>query len=101
MEPLSNYDRTTVGLWARSHAALQDQQQPGRPLVEAAAHALLARLRDCSEVQLLFARYDADPAGDFSLIGSIVPHYPRPELLWRIRDAAFHLRWLELHRRAS
>ncbi|MDE3076741.1 MAG: hypothetical protein KGJ86_15090 [Chloroflexota bacterium] len=97
---MSNYDRTTVGLWARSHAALEHQQEPGRPLAEAAAHALLAKLRDCSGVQPLFARYDADPAGDFSLIGSILPHYPRPELLWRIRDAAFHLCWLELHGRA-
>ena len=96
MEPLSNYDQTTVGLWARSHAALR-QQQTDRPLAEAAAHALLARLRDCCDPQLLFARYDADPAGDFSLIGSIVPHYPRPELLWRIRDTAFHLRWREIH----
>jgi hypothetical protein len=95
MEHLSRYDRVTVGLWARSHAEL------GRPagqtcLVEAAVHALLARLRRCAESDALFARYEADAAADFALIGSLVAGTPSDALLWRVREAAYHLRWCEL-----
>lgn len=95
MEHLSRYHRVTVGLWARSHAEL------GRPagqtcLAEAAVHAVLAGLRRCAEPGTLLARYEAEAAADFALIGSLVAGKPSDELFWRVRDAAYHLRWREL-----
>jgi DNA-binding transcriptional LysR family regulator len=104
LERLSRYDRATVGLWARSHAEL-DRQRGGDPgpsgqacqawLLEAAVHAVLAGLGGCREPAALFARYEADAAADFALIGSLVAG-PAGDLPWRVRDAAFHLRWREL-----
>ncbi len=96
MEGLNRYDRATVALWARSHAELF--KRPGRdPLAEVAVHAVLAGLRSrCTEPTALFASYDADAAADFALIGSLLPGTYASELLWRVRDSAFHLRWLEL-----
>ncbi len=95
MEHLSRYHRVTVGLWARSHAEL------GRPkgqtcLAEAAVHALLVKLRRCADAGALLARYEADAAADFALIGSLVAGKTSDELHWRVRDAAYHLRWREL-----
>lgn len=95
MEHLSRYHRVTVGLWARSHAELAGRT--GQTcLAEAAAHALLASLRRCAEPGLLLARYEAEAAADFALIGSLVDGRPSDELFWRVRDSAYHLRWGEL-----
>jgi hypothetical protein len=96
MEDLSPYDRATVGLWARSHR--QMMRQAGAWVEVAAAHALLARLRSCVDQRQLFARYEAETTADFALIGSLLPGEPAEETPWRIRDAAFHLRWAELSR---
>ena len=95
MEPLSRYDQATVSRWARSHHELQAQRQD-RWLADAAVHAILARLRPCCTVPALLRAYDQDGADEFSLIGSVLPPYPRPETLWCIREAAFYLRCLEL-----
>ena len=35
---------------------------------------------------------------DFALIRSVLTEEPPEEMLWRLRDAAFHLRLLELTR---
>jgi len=96
MEHLSRYNRVTVGLWARSHGALA---RPAKEacLVEAAVHAVLAGLRLCDQPGVLLARYEADAASDFALIGSLVDGTPSDEILWQIRDAAYHLRWCELN----
>ena len=95
MEHLSRYQRVTVGLWARSHAALG--RLTGQTwLAEAAVHALLVALRRCSDASALLARYEAGAAADFALIGSLVAGKPSDELQWRVRDAAYHLRWREL-----
>ena len=95
MDQLSRYHRVTVGLWARSHAAL------GRPtgqtcLAEAAVHALLVALRRCGDAGALLARYEGGAAADFALIGSLVAGKWSDELHWRARDAAYYLRWREL-----
>ena len=97
VEDLSPYDRATVGLWARSH---RDVFQGSRSAwaAEAAAHAVLSRLRTCTERRQLFDRYEADAVADFALIRSVLPEEPPEEMLWRLRDAAFHLRLLELTR---
>ncbi len=95
MEGLNRYDRATVALWARSHAEQSNRARQGL-LAEVAVHALLARLRRCTELTPLFACYEADAAADFALIGSLLPGGSALELLWRVRDAAFYLRWLEL-----
>ena len=97
MEGLNRYDRATVALWARSHAELS--RRPSHdPLTEVAVHALLAGLRRCAKSSALFTCYEADAAADFALIGSLLPGGSASELLWRVRDAAFYLRWLELTR---
>lgn len=94
MEHLSRYDRATLGLWSRSHAQLAGSS--GHVcLAQAATHAVLAGLRRCTALQALFARYEADAAADFALIGSLLER-PSDELRWRVRDAAFYLRWREL-----
>ena len=95
MEHLSRYDRATVGLWARSHGELGGPAG-GRCLSEAAVHAVLAGLRRCREPATLFARYEVNFAADLALIGSLLPGDATRDLLWRVRDAAFHLRWQEL-----
>ena len=43
--------------------------------------------------------YDEGIAPDFALIGGLLPELeiPTDELLWQIREAAFHLRWRELN----
>jgi hypothetical protein len=95
VEDLSPYDRATVGLWARSHRQVLIGAGGGWT-AEAAAHAVLSRLRRCTERRQLFDRYETDAAADFALIRSVLPDEPPEEMLWRLRDAAFHLRWLEL-----
>ncbi len=97
LNDLSPYDRVTVSLWARSQKLLSRQPE-ARCLSEAASHAVLAGLRDCQSPTELFARYASDVAPDFALIGSLLPSLESPtdETLWRVRDAAFHLRWQEL-----
>jgi hypothetical protein len=110
LEQLSRYDRATVGLWARSHAELARSSGAGPEardrdwLVEAAVHAVLAGLRDCGRPGDLLSRYEADAAGDLALVGSLVgsprgfagePGEPA-DIPYRVREAAFHLRWREL-----
>ena len=115
---LSAYDRATVALWARSygevHRGAGPQRLPalnGQPLpvylAAAAVHALLVGLRRCPEPAALFALY-ADTtaaAADFALVDSLVPkatgdaadpRHLNEERRWQVRDAAFHVRWLEL-----
>lgn len=95
MGDLSPYDRATVNLWARSHAELRRHADHAH-LTEAAVHAVLAGLRRYSEPSALFHAYEADAAADLALIRSVVTGRLSDEALWRMRDAAFHLRWLEL-----
>jgi len=95
VEDLSPYDRAAVGLWARSHHQVL-QGSGGAWTAEAAAHAVLARLRRCTERRQLFEQYETDAAADFALIRSVLPEEPPEETLWLLRDAAFHLRWIEL-----
>ena len=94
MEGLSPYNRATIGLWRRGRERLA--AQAGRALAEAAAHAVLARLRPCREPGALLAAYEASPRADFALIASLLPGDETSELFWCVRDAAFHLRWREL-----
>lgn len=95
VEDLSPYDRATVGLWARSHREIL-QGSGNAWATEAAAHAVLSRLRTCTERRQLFDRYETDAPADFALIRSVLNEEPPEEMLWLLRDAAFHLRWLEL-----
>ena len=95
--------RAVVSLWRESHRALPDHPA-GRVVAEAAAHALLARLRvTCPTADTLWRHYEAGNASDFTLIASLVPSPPtarttteREQRLYPIREAAFWLRWREL-----
>ena len=95
LDRLNRYDRATVALWSRGHAELARRSGQGC-LAEAAVHAVLVGLRRCSEPAALFARYEAAAAGEFALIGSLLPGELESAPFWRVRDAAFYLRWLEL-----
>ena len=95
MEPLSFYEQATIDLWTRSQVAVV--RYWGRaPLAEAAAHALLCRLRSCQLPAELFRRYDRDIPADLALIGSLAPDGVDQLHLAQLRDAAFYLRWREL-----
>jgi len=91
----NRYHRATVALWARSHADLA-RQAGCAPLAEAAIHAVLSRLRCCADPSALFACYEADTGADLALVASLVLGDRAAELLWRVRDAAYYLRWREL-----
>lgn len=95
LDDLSPYDRATVGLWSRSYQELTQQPADGA-LIEAAVHAVLAGLRRFGEARSLFAAYETDAAADFALMGSLLPDDLSEEVRWRVRDAAFYLRWREL-----
>lgn len=69
---------------------------PPDHLAQAAIHAVLSRLRRCREPRTLFAAYDEGVLADFALIVSLLPATRSAHLLWRLREAAFHLRWREL-----
>lgn len=95
MEPLNRYDQATVGLWGRAYAWIIGHIDD-RPLAEAAIHAVYASLRRQPDTASLFRCYDACTAADLALIRSIMPEGAADELLWKVRDAAFYLRWLQL-----
>lgn len=97
MDELSPYDRATVSLWRRSHSELTTKPEH-RQLAEAGMHAVLAGLRRWSDPQALFAAYEVDTAADFALIRSLLPSDIAEDLVWRVRESAFYLRWLELAR---
>jgi hypothetical protein len=59
-------------------------------------HAVLAGLRRWSNPGALFAAYEADTAAYFALVRSLLPSDIPEELVWRVREAAFYLRWREL-----
>ncbi len=95
LEDLSPYDRSTVNLWSRSYRELTNHPHYDH-FVEAAVHAVLTGLREHSDPASLFSAYDAGAAADFALIRSLLPEERSEELLWKVRDAAFHIRWVEL-----
>ena len=94
MDHLKPYDRATVGLWLRSHTQLL-REAGGSCLVAAATHAVLSGLRRQPTLSDLLACYGTDAAADLALVGSLLPD-ALAEACWRVRDAAFYLRWLEL-----
>ena len=93
MDHLRPYDRATVGLWLRSHTQLA-REASRSCLVTAATHAVLSGLRRQPTPSDLLACYGTDAAADLALIGSLLPD-ALAEACWRVRDAAFYLRWLE------
>jgi hypothetical protein len=95
LEDLSPYDRATVQLWARSYANLS-RHPDHRHVMDAAVHAVLAGLRQYKQPARLFTAYEVGAAADLALIRSLVVGERPDVLLWTVRDAAFHLRWIEL-----
>ncbi len=95
MEPVNFYHQATIDLWTRSHVAVV--RHWGRaPLAEAAAHAVLCRLRACHSPADLFRRYDLDIPADLALVASLAPDGVEQTHLGLLRDEAFYLRWGEL-----
>ena len=103
VDDLTPERRVIVSLWRSSYRDLP-RHPAGRALAEAAAHALLARLRqECATADALWRHYEEGNAADFALIASLVPSPPdartpteREQPFWTIREAAFWLRWQEL-----
>ena len=98
-EPSTAYERTTVGLWARSYSRLARERDSAWP-ARAAAHVLGSSLRGVSNRSALFAHYEAEAVSDFALIHSLLPTAkPLDDVLWQVREAALYRRWLEGGRR--
>ena len=103
MDDLTPERRVILSLWESSYRALP-HHPAGRAVAEAAAHAVLARLRQaCPTALALWRHYEAGNAADFALIASLVPTplgattaSEREQPFWAIREAAFWLRWEEL-----
>ena len=96
MMELNRYDQTTVGMWGRGYAGLIARYGM-HPLLHAAISAVLAGLRRCGDARSLFLAYEQDTAADFALIGSLLPDEPTEHTLTQVRDAAFHVRWLQIN----
>ena len=93
---LNPYDQATVSMWGRGYAGAVARY--GRhPLVEAAISAVIAGLRRQHEARSLFLAYEQDAEADYQLISSLLPEEPTEHLLIQVRDAAFHVRWLQLN----
>jgi hypothetical protein len=93
---LNNYDQATVSMWGRGYAGVVARYGMN-PLVEAAIAAVIAGLRRQREAPFLFLAYEQDAEADYQLIGSLLPEEPTEHLLIQVRDAAFHVRWLQLN----
>ena len=92
---LNRYDQTTVAMWGRAYAAVIARYGV-HPLVDAAVAAVLCRLRRCDTAPSLLAAYEAGSTEDHVLVASILPDAPGELVLDQVRDAAFHIRWLQL-----
>ncbi len=93
---LNRYDQVTVGMWGRGYAAVVARYGVN-PFVDAAIAAVVAGLRRHAEARALFRGYEDDADPDYQLIDSVLPDRPGDEVLVQVRDAAFHIRWLQLN----
>lgn len=103
MDELTPGRRVYLRLWRTSYRDLT-RHPDGRIVAEAAAHALLARLRAaCPTAPDLWRHYDDGSDADFALIASLIRAPPDARTLteeetrlYPVREAAFWLRWREL-----
>lgn len=103
MDELTPGRRVYLSLWRGSYRSLA-RHPSGRVVAEAAAHALLARLREsCPTTATLWRHHDEGIVADFELIASLIPPPPDAQTIteeerafYSVREAAFWLRWREL-----
>lgn len=88
-------DRTIVAEWSRGRSALTVGGRGDWP-VQIALHTLLARLRHQRDLPSLVGNYHASVVEDFAIIRAVIRVEPLADLVWDVRDAAFHRRWREL-----
>ena len=93
---LNRYDQVTVSMWGKGYAAVVARYGMNA-FVDAAIAAVVAGLRHHGEARALFRAYDDDADPDYQLIDSVLPDRPGQEVLVQVRDAAFHIRWLQLN----
>ena len=93
---LNRYDRATVGMWGQGYAAVVARYGVNA-LVDAAIAAVVAGLRRRPDARSLFQAYEDDADPDYQLIDSLLPDGPGEAVLVHVRDAAFHIRWLQLN----
>ena len=93
---LNRYDRATVGMWGQGYAAVV-ARYGANPFVDAAISAVVAGLRRRQDAKALFLAYEDDADPDYQLIDSVLPDRPGADILVQVRDAAFHVRWLQLN----
>jgi hypothetical protein len=102
-----NDEDYVIWLWETSHTALQRAPLGTRVYAEAAVHALLATLRDASDLPGLRQRYYQASPRALSLIQSLLPFGPGseasgpltdPDYEWLLvlEDAAYYLRYCEI-----
>lgn len=95
---LSPGQRVTLAAWAQSYAGLVRDPWT-HYLAHVAAHALLARLRDCVSLASLLERYNSPAFGaDVALVESLLPDrdFAREELPWYALEGGYWLRLAEL-----
>ena len=93
---LNAYDQVTVSMWGKGYAAAV-ARYGANPFVDAAIAAVVAGLRWHTEAKRLFQAYEDDADPDYQLIASVLPEQPGESVLVQVRDAAFHVRWLQLN----
>ena len=93
---LNRYDQVTVSMWGKGYAAVVARYGVNA-LVETAIWAVVAGLRAHAVPRALFRAYNDDADPDYQLIDSVLPDRPGQEVLVQVRDAAFHIRWLQLN----
>jgi len=93
---LNRYDRATVGMWGQGYAAVV-ARYGANPFVDAAIAAVVGRLRQYTEAKSLFPAYEDSADAEYQLIASVLPEQPGENVLVQVRDAAFHVRWLQLN----
>ena len=93
---LNRYDRATVGMWGQGYAAVV-ARYGANPFVDAAIAAVVGGLRRHPDPKSLFKAYEDGADADYQLIASVLPEQPGESVLVQVRDAAFHVRWLQLN----
>lgn len=93
MQGLDDLGREIVAYWAAQYRV--SLCLPGRALLDAATHAVLARLRSYTRRHDLLAWHDLSSDSALALIRSLLPCGPE-QVVCLVWCAALHLRWIEL-----
>jgi hypothetical protein len=92
---LTRAEQLTLTTWRWAFVALCRKLDPQDLLPQVALQAVLARLRDCTDLLQLVARH-CSPEAEFALVAGLLCEERRRPLDHDLVDSAFLLRWNEL-----